>query len=159
MKPIALVLAWITLAHPEPTAIDRARFRAVADGIVAEATRTPLAVGVEKTATLLAAIAEHEGHLREDVRRCAVTGDSGIAVTLFQLHPEALGAFGREAACSDDRVAARLALAALRAGARMCRGDMRCAVRLYASGTRRDTKAAREIMVLWRKIAAARKAP
>lgn len=152
MKAAAIVLAWIALAHPDPSALDRARFHAIADGIAFEAARTPLSVGADRTALLLAAIAEHEGGLRESVRRCAVTGDQGRAVTLFQLHPEALGGIPREVACSDDRVAARLALAALRAGERVCHGDLRCAVRLYASGRRSDTKAAREIIALWKRL-------
>jgi len=101
---------------------------------------------------LSAALAIQEGlrPLREDVRRCSVTGDNGLAVTLYQLHPGALGSVSRALACSDDLVAARLALATLRAGERVCRGDMRCAIRLYASGRNNDTRAAREIESLWR---------
>lgn len=152
MTAASLVLAWVLLAHPDATMLDKVRFGAVADAIVTESARAPLKAGIAASERLLSAIAEHEGHLREDVRRCHVTGDNDKAVTLFQLHPEALGSFSRDEACASDHVAARLALSALRAGEKMCHGDLRCAVRLYASGTRKETKAAKEIWKLFRRL-------
>lgn len=151
MKAAIIVAAWLAL-HPSAGEADKARYLAVADGITAEAQKAPLKVGAQASAWLLAAIADHEGKLREDVRRCAVTGDDDKAITLFQLWPAALGDFTRQQACSDDRIAARLALATLRAGEKQCGGSIRCAVRLYASGRNKDTKAAREILALWRKM-------
>lgn len=152
MTAAGLVLAWVLLAHPDATMLDKVRFGAVADAIVLESARAPLQAGTQASQRLLGAIAEHEGHLREDVRRCSVTGDNDKAVTLFQLHPEALGTFTRGEACASDNVAARLALSALRAGEKMCHGDLRCAVRLYASGTKKETRAAKEIWSLFRRL-------
>jgi len=149
---VAILVAALLGLHPGATDTDVARHRAVADGIAVAASRAPLRVGATSTAWLLIALAEHEGHLREDVRRCVVTGDQGRAITLFQLWPAALGDFTREQACSDDRIAARLALATLHAGEKVCHGSLRCAVRLYASGRNKDTRAAREILALWRTL-------
>lgn len=147
-----LLVALFLALHAHATSIDQARYEAVAQGIHEAAEARPLRAGKVASESLLAAVAEHEGHLQESVRRCAVTGDSGIAVTLFQLHPEALGSFSRDEVCASDSLAARLALASLRAGELLCRGDLRCAVRLYASGRKRDSKAAREIWSLFRRF-------
>jgi len=150
MRAAAIVALWVALSHPNPSSLDSARFKAVAEGIVSAAHAAPLREGEDRTAILLAAIAEHEGHLREDVRRCSVTGDDDQAVTLYQLHPGALGATTREAACADDSLAARAALATIRAGLRFCHGSIRCSIHLYASGKDKHTRAAEEIETLWR---------
>lgn len=149
-----LLVALFLALHAQAGPVDRARYEAVARGIAEAAEAHPLKAGKAASERLLGAIAEHEGGLRESVRRCAVTGDSGRAVTLFQIHPEALGAHSRAEACASDELAARLALASLRAGEKMCGGSLRCAVRLYASGTRRNTKAAREIYSLFLRLRA-----
>lgn len=132
-----LVLA-VFLSLPSAVQEDSARLRPISDAIAAEAEEAPLFAGdqgAEKTALLLSALAVHESGLRESVRTCAVKGDGGLSLGLFQLHAAwAWGGFSPRAVCDDDRLQAHLALRVLHAHARRGVTSLPGLFRAYASG-------------------------
>lgn len=89
----------------------------------------------EKEAAMLVTIAKFESHFVRDVQTCAITGDAGRAVTLFQMHippgPR------RDRACKDARHAAALALRRVRL-CRTLRGDDAGTIACYAGRAATD---------------------
>lgn len=118
----------------------------------AAAKENPLPPGKIATEKLLLAIARHESGFRSDVARCRVKGDGGKAHGAYQIHPEGFGSHTAAEVCGSDRLQARLAVKILARYVTMFPSlGIVGAVRGYASGNpRRDTKAAREILALWR---------
>jgi hypothetical protein len=119
----------------------------------AAAKETPLPGGEAATKKLLLAIARHESGFRSDVIRCRLKGDGGKAHGAYQIHPEGFGSHTSAEVCGSDRLQARLAAKILAKYLTMFPSlGVVGAVRGYASGNpRRDTKAAREILALWRR--------
>lgn len=147
MKRLIVVLVLASsaaLAKKAPPAIDNAARAAARD--------KPLAVGPRATHQLLLAVAEHESRFRADIARCAILGDRGRAHGSYQLHPEAFGSHTAAEICGSDRLQAQLALAALHANFNLHPElGVEGAVRGYASGNSlRRTRAAAEILQLWR---------
>ncbi len=89
------------------------------------------ALGRERTAALLAAVAYMESGLRLDVDDGRTRGDSGRSCTIFQLSR------GRKACApllADRRAATREALHSMRRSAAACPGPVEGMLRAYAAG-------------------------
>lgn len=71
------------------------------------------AAGDLEDGIMLVATAAEEGGFRRQVEQCVVTGDSGEAISLYQLHKHHLGRHSREEVCASNRLASRLAMASL----------------------------------------------
>jgi hypothetical protein len=139
----AIVLA-LALHHGHR---DETRLRQVAADIWAAAESSPVFCGqaaVESTALGLVAIAHHESGWHPRVQDCRYNPHDP-AVSLFALQgPIARGGRSREAVCSDNALAARLAGFVLTRFRRA--GSLYVMARGYASGdTRIVSRAAREI--------------
>jgi hypothetical protein len=118
---------------------------------------TPVPAHVAATATLLWAIGFHESGMREEVRRCAVTGDHGKSVGLFQLQRGwTWGGNEQKDICASDALQIRLALRVLKMYRSMNRSTPpRFWINGYASGDGgKPTLASKEIRDLWERFSA-----
>ncbi len=146
------------------------RYRQIAELVVRESAldplwgepvaldeETPVPAHVAATATLLWAIGAHESGLREEVRRCAIKGDHGRSIGLFQLQRGWTWAGNAQGdICASDALQVRLALRVLKTYRAMNRGaPPRFWVNGYASGDGgHATKASKEIRDLWERFSA-----
>lgn len=142
-----------------PTEADRARLTPVAEAIASEAQGSPLwegDAGEAATAIALVAIARHESHLRESVRRCQLKGDHGRSVGLFQVQRGwAWDGHDERAICESDRLQAALSLRVLGHYRKSCKS---CAplklFQAYASGDpAKRSDAAKDTAAMWERIA------
>ncbi len=101
----ALVAIVIATAHPN---IAPARAQHLAEDIAAE-TETSEEVNA------LVATMEVESGMREEVETCAITGDHGRAISLYQMHRQWWEGHTRREVCTSNRLATRLALHTLHA--------------------------------------------
>ncbi|HEU4405227.1 MAG TPA: hypothetical protein VFS43_08050 [Polyangiaceae bacterium] len=116
---------------------------------------TPVPAHVAATATLLWAIGAHESGMREEVRRCAIKGDQGRSIGLFQLQRGWTWAGNAQGdICASDALQVRLALRVLKTYRSMSRGaPPRFWINGYASGDGgRPTRASKEIRDLWERF-------
>lgn len=113
----------------------------------------PLPGTPERSALALVAIAYHESAFRADVSDCRTVGFAEPSITAFQLHgPWSWGGHTRRELCADVRLAASRALYVLARQSARCRSIER-GFWGYASGNcGRSTKAAREIIAIWRRL-------
>jgi len=150
----ALILSvLVALPHPPPEAHAVALADAIATAahdaplwVTGDAGETPDAIpaGEAATAAVLVGIATHEGGLRPEVARCAVTGDQGRSVGAFQLmRGRAWNGHARAEICESDALQASLALRVLGMSRRTGLDGM---LRAYASGSAAvHTRAGREL--------------
>ncbi len=125
--------------------------RPIADAAHQVATQHPLAEGPAMTEAVLLAIAQHESGFRDSVRMCVRKGDMGRAIGTYQLHAGAWGSHTPIQICASDRLQAGLALGVLHRAEEMWPDlGWEGAVRAYAAGNPRASKAADEIIALVR---------
>lgn len=149
-----LIAVALIMLLPRPAEAFRKAPAGLEAAALAAASHAPLPVRGDARATrdLLLAIAEHESAFRFPIIRCKVTGDNGRAFGAYQLHREAMGDHTPEEVCASDTLQAKLALGALHRHLAVFPDlGIRGAVRGYASGfPTKDTKASREILMMWR---------
>lgn len=173
MKTFLSVLVSVLVAsrHGMPTTEeDMSRYRQIAELVVRESALdplwgapaaldddTPVPAHVAATATLLWAIGVHESGMRESVRRCAVKGDHGRSIGLFQLQRGWTWAGNPQSdICSSDALQVRLALRVLKTYKTMNRGaPPRFWINGYASGDGgHATRASKELRDMWERFSA-----
>jgi hypothetical protein len=164
-----LVSVLVAARHGVPTTEeDMSRYRQIAELVVRESAldplwgepvalddETPVPAHVAATATLLWAIGAHESGMREEVRRCAIKGDQGRSIGLFQLQRGwTWGGNSLADICASDAMQVRLALRVLKTYRAMNRGaPPRFWINGYASGDGgRSTRASKELRELWERF-------
>ena len=173
MKTFLSMLGSVIVAarHGIPTTEeDVSRYRQLAEIVVRESALDPLwgesvaldedapvPAHVAATATMLWAIGFHESGMREEVRRCAVKGDHGRSIGLFQLQRGWTWAGNAQGdICASDVLQIRLALRVLKTYHAMSRSaPPRFWLNGYASGDGgKPTAASKEIRDLWERFSA-----
>lgn len=130
MIAVATVLAAIAIAAPNLPP-DRAAH--VAADIAAEAE------DVEQSLVLVT-IARFESDFREEVENCAITGDDGEAISLFQMHARWYQHHARRDICWSNRLAAKLAADAVAYLRRMVRTPERIFMRYVGTSDPLDRR-------------------
>jgi hypothetical protein len=115
------------------------------------------AAGSVEDGIMLVATAAEEGGFRKQVETCAVTGDGGDAISLYQLHKEHLGRHTREEVCASNRLATRLAMASL-ARVRRIAGTAELSFARYIGVTRLDDVRVRRRTALYQRLLTAAQA-
>jgi hypothetical protein len=141
MIALATVLAALAIAAP---ALPEERAQHIAADIAAEA------VDVEHGLTLVT-IARFESDFREEVENCAITGDDGDAVTLFQLHARWYQRHTQKELCASNRLATRLAADAISYLRRMVKTTERVFMRYVGTSDPRDRRIVSRL-ALFRKL-------
>lgn len=130
MIALATVLAALAIAAPN---LSEARAAHIAADIAAEAE------DVEQGITLVT-IARFESDFREEVENCAITGDDGEAISLYQMHARWYAGHSRRAICWSNRLATRLAAQAVSYLRRMVRTPERIFMRYVGTSDPRDRR-------------------
>jgi len=138
MISLATVLAALAIASPN---LSEARAAHVAADIAAEAE------DVEQGLTLVT-IARFESDFREEVENCAITGDDGEAVSLFQLHARWYERHTQEEICASSRLATLLAARAVSYLRRMVRTPELLFMRYVGTSNPRDRRIVSRLALL-----------
>jgi hypothetical protein len=130
MIALATVLAALAIAAPN---LPGERAAHVAADIAAEAE------DVEQGLALVT-IARFESDFREEVENCAITGDDGEAISLFQMHVRWYQRHTRREICWSNRLATKLAAQAVSYLRRMVRTPELIFMRYVGTSDPRDRR-------------------
>lgn len=131
METLALALFIVSLSPPSN--LEQLAFRVEVAEAIARVTPD------DHEQRLLASIARWESAYRPEIAKCSITGDGGLAKSLFQVHPRS-GIESRDL-CESLEGSARIALSRVRESRLKC-GDLsgyvsgKCGVGLQAAKNR-----------------------
>ncbi len=127
MIPVTVILLALATAAPRVPLDVRARYAADIASVVDDV----------ETGLALVATAKVEADWRGEVETCAVTGDHGAALGLYQLHDHWLAGHSHAEVCASNRLSTRLAARAIEQLRRVT-GSYEAAFLRYVGATRPD---------------------